>query len=275
MKGANTEICSAEPIFVFSAEAIEKYLADKSAAGVSAVTIGKYRTTLQNLLKWSADDATLTPRRMRDWRQSLVGCGYGKITVQRYVTVANDFLRAVGAPELCIPKPIQNDLTGKTFGYLTVIEATEKRKRRDVVWRCVCKCGRETEVPTVLLLGGNTTSCGCLSKEILRQANRYAEGTSLRQSLDDRVLSDRAVSGYVGVQPRRGKWLAYINYKGIRYNLGTYSKLEDAVRARARGKEWVMEDAARLDEIYSASFGEGKRPKDGTNKSAKRNGSTA
>ncbi len=242
--------------FVLSKAAIDTYLQIKTNQGISSVTIGKYRTPLQHLLRFKGDSVPLTKEITSEWRKNLVEYGYGKITIQNYVKVVNDFFRTVGHRELCIPKPLQNDLTGKTFGYLTVLEATDKRKRKDVVWRCICKCGKEVEIPAVMLLGGHTTSCGCLNVEILQHANRYVEGTSIRQCLDDRTINPHSASGFVGVQAKRDKWIAYIHFKGVRYNLGTYSSIEDAVKARAQGKEWVMEEAARLNEEYADQYGE-------------------
>ncbi len=45
---------------------------------------------------------------------------------------------------------------------------------------------------------------------------------------------------------KRDKWVVIIAYKGNRYYLGTYSNIEDAVKARAKAKETVMEDAEKL-----------------------------
>ena len=33
------------------------------------------------------------------------------------------------------------DLTGQKFNKLTVIEKTDERKNRQVVWKCRCDCG--------------------------------------------------------------------------------------------------------------------------------------
>ncbi len=242
--------------WVLSQETIDKYLQEKSNQGVSKSAIAKYRSSLQELLEWVKEDQLLTAVMLQAWRTELEAYGYSKITVQKKVTVINDFLRANGHPDLCIPKPIRNDLTGRVFGYLTVIAATEKRHRKNLVWRCICKCGKEVEIPAVMLLGGHTTSCGCLNVETLQYVNRYVEGTSLRQALDNRTVNQNSISGFVGVQPKRDKWTAYINYKGVRYHLGVYFKLEDAVKARARAKEMVMEDATRLFEEYADQYGE-------------------
>ncbi len=245
--------------FILSREVIDTYLKNKADQGVALVTIRKYRTPLLHLLQWTGDSSQLTAQKMNSWRQSLVEHGYSKVSIQKYVTIVNDFLRAVGQSNLCIPKPVRSDLAGKTFGYLTVLEATEKRHHRYVLWKCMCKCGREIEVPSAMLLGGHTTSCGCLNIEILQHCNRYEEGTELRQALEEKVYNTNSASGYVGVQQKRGKWVAYITYKKKRYLLGTYSNIEDAVKARARAKEAVMEDAARIYKETEHLYGEAPR----------------
>ena len=58
-----------------------------------------------------------------------------------------------------------NDLIGKIFGKLTVIEKTKKRtKNRNIIWKCQCDCGNICEVPTTHLNSGHTSSCGCLKQ---------------------------------------------------------------------------------------------------------------
>lgn len=57
-----------------------------------------------------------------------------------------------------MPKPI--DITGQTFGRLTVTAPAGSRNKR-AMWLCLCSCGRETTVMGKLLRSGNTKSCGC------------------------------------------------------------------------------------------------------------------
>ena len=54
------------------------------------------------------------------------------------------------------------DLTGQTFGYLTVLERGENNAHGHTRWRCRCVCGRETLVATAKLRNGRTISCGCM-----------------------------------------------------------------------------------------------------------------
>lgn len=61
-------------------------------------------------------------------------------------------------------KGIRKDLTGKTYGRLTVLEAG-KRKNRRQYWLCQCECGNNKEIRSDQLTGGITRSCGCLKKE--------------------------------------------------------------------------------------------------------------
>ena len=54
------------------------------------------------------------------------------------------------------------DLTGKTFGDLTVVGKAEyQRPNGGVWWRCECVCGGEYEAPATLLVTGKRTHCGC------------------------------------------------------------------------------------------------------------------
>lgn len=57
------------------------------------------------------------------------------------------------------------DITGERFGRLTVIEPTEKRHNRCVIWLCRCDCGNLIEVQGSYLRVGDTMSCGCLHSE--------------------------------------------------------------------------------------------------------------
>lgn len=55
---------------------------------------------------------------------------------------------------------ISPDLTGKTFGQLTVIQKIEKHEKKyGAWWLCKCSCGAEYEVLGTLLVTGRRTRC--------------------------------------------------------------------------------------------------------------------
>ncbi len=56
------------------------------------------------------------------------------------------------------------DLTGKTFGRLTVISRLHKDKYGHHFWLCRCVCGKEKTTRGYSLKRGSTQSCGCLQK---------------------------------------------------------------------------------------------------------------
>ena len=56
-----------------------------------------------------------------------------------------------------------SDLTGQTFGRLTVFGRTGKNG----MWRCMCTCGRVIETNKTGLLNGTRKSCGCGKKDDL------------------------------------------------------------------------------------------------------------
>lgn len=63
------------------------------------------------------------------------------------------------------------DLRGRVFGRLTVIEANGRTRNNTIIWRCVCSCGKETNVPTTRLTHGKTKSCGCYNADMTRNRN--------------------------------------------------------------------------------------------------------
>lgn len=57
---------------------------------------------------------------------------------------------------------MKHDLTGKTFGLLTVIgKADIIILSRNAFWKCVCACGATAYVSHTHLVRGYATSCGC------------------------------------------------------------------------------------------------------------------
>ena len=59
-----------------------------------------------------------------------------------------------------------DDLTGRKFGRLLVVDCIGKNQSNQARWKCVCECGNTVEVLGYNLKNGNTKSCGCLQKEL-------------------------------------------------------------------------------------------------------------
>lgn len=64
------------------------------------------------------------------------------------------------------------DLTGQSFGRLTVIATVGKSVHGKYLWRCQCSCGKETVVVGGDLVSGRTLSCGCRNLEQIVQRTR-------------------------------------------------------------------------------------------------------
>ena len=228
---------------IMTETSLEAFLQREAAAGKQANTLRRYRNATRSLLESLPSDKLLTKERLQAWRDGLTASGLSAATVQNYVKYVNRYLDHAGYGRLRFNRGNAKDLSSMTFGALTVLEKTGEKRRTDLLWLCKCNCGNTVTVPATLLLQGKTRSCGCLKRETIHAVNQYVGGTNLRQTLKDDPKSTRAVSGYVGVTPKRGKWQAYITYQGVRHSLGCYDNLPDAVKARARAKEQVMEAA--------------------------------
>jgi hypothetical protein len=66
----------------------------------------------------------------------------------------------------CGCKKRNEDLTGKRFGKLIVLEQVDNDKNRHIQYKCLCDCGKEKIVIGSFLLNGSIKSCGCYHNEI-------------------------------------------------------------------------------------------------------------
>lgn len=64
------------------------------------------------------------------------------------------------------------DLTGQTFGRLTVLERVENGTRGNAQWSCRCVCGSRVTTQGGHLRTGHTVSCGCQRVGLRRPDNR-------------------------------------------------------------------------------------------------------
>lgn len=58
------------------------------------------------------------------------------------------------------------DLTGMVFGRLAVLSIADEKQGDKYKWLCQCSCGNLTIKTGSDMKKGNTTSCGCLAKEL-------------------------------------------------------------------------------------------------------------
>lgn len=92
------------------------------------------------------------------------------------------------------------DLTGQTFGNLTVLEKMPETQDRYCLWRCRCDCGGEILVNTKRLKRGTVTNCGCIPKTT---AQRGAIKEDLTGKRFGRLLVERPAENYRG----RTRWV--------------------------------------------------------------------
>ncbi len=89
-------------------------------------------------------------------------CDCGNIVVVRANHLKHNHTQSCG----CLHKEkltglYVKDLIGKRFNRLIVTGRSSKKVQRAAVWKCLCDCGKVTNVHTAALLSGHTNSCGC------------------------------------------------------------------------------------------------------------------
>jgi hypothetical protein len=69
----------------------------------------------------------------------------------------------------CLQRDVVSvDITGERFGKLVAIKPTDERSGGKVKWLFKCDCGNETIIAASNVRNGNTSSCGCLRRNELK-----------------------------------------------------------------------------------------------------------
>lgn len=121
-------------------------------------------------------------------------CKCGKLISHRLSDVKNGHCKSCGCTKFNNPNRVE-DLTGKKFGRLTVIERDVKRDfeqykngKNGVHWLCKCDCGNQKilSITGHQLKSGHTQSCGCYaSEQIIKRNKMYSTKQNLFIELDD------------------------------------------------------------------------------------------
>lgn len=141
----------------------------------------------------------------------------------------------------CMSISHSKDLTGKTFGRLTVVKRaappSSRSKTSTWYWACKCECGKVIIVSTNALTSGNTRSCGCLQVDEVKLL--YTHGTSPSKLFESSNPRSSNTSGVTGVyfDRSRSKWCAEIMFQKKKIHLGRYTSFNDAVSARKKAEE--------------------------------------
>lgn len=233
---------------VITQKKIEEFLEKLQSDGKDCHILAEYSRNLNRLYEKAKENGCLLNKEILErWRMEQVREGAASGTITNRTVKINQFLRYLGLEDLCFPSGKRQDLRGKQFGSLMAIEPTEKRSAdRSIYWRCRClACGKEKEIPANQLKKGVQVSCGCKRASQLQETNGYVEGTCLKNVFSNKINKNNT-SGYRGVYQKRGKWAAQIQYKKKIYYLGSYDRLEDAIRARKTAENQVRDDAEKL-----------------------------
>ena len=87
---------------------------------------------------------------------------------------------------------LTEDIIGKKFNHLTVVEKTERRAGGKILYKCICDCEKQTEIYVSRsdLQRGHTVSCGCAKR-------KYSIGD---------VINNREIINYVGSKYNDGHY---------------------------------------------------------------------
>ena len=154
--------------------------------------------------------------------------------------------------------------TGKRYGKLVIIGATEKRgKNGGLIVSCKCDCGNTFETELKNIKEGGTKSCGCYQRECAANAwkqnikfderNGYFQSTCINHLTMKKPKTNTSGVKGVSFSKKHQKYEAYITIKRKRKHLGLFTNIEDARKARELAEEKYFEPVIEEFENYVKS----------------------
>lgn len=151
----------------------------------------------------------LTPRRQKTVKE-LIGKKYGMLTVESfaYAKGTNNYMNCLcdcGNHAVkrmsylttghttscgCLVSAEKNDLTGRTYGYWTVLGHDESRTTGGIFYICRCVCGTERSIEKKRLVYGRTKSCGCRMQHN-RKETLISKGSMAANSTFEDITGER------------------------------------------------------------------------------------
>lgn len=228
------------------------------------------RLTIVGIDEERTNNSANTRRRVYCLAECECGSGIKSYDLQ---AVKTGHTKSCGCSKFNNPK-IMEDLTGQTFGRLTVVKRDiERDKNRgtkggNAHWLCQCSCGNSklSSVTAYQLKTGETKSCGCYASEVIAERNRiyspkqnktylyknnqqHQENEYIRfwdEAGDNSFLVDKEDAEYISQwywrkdPPRRhgteGYWISNAKQKDIEAGYPTTLRLHQMIAERKYGK---------------------------------------
>lgn len=141
----------------------------------------------------------------------------------------------------------KHDLTGQTFGLLTVLERDHADKNQHVYYKCKCACGNTVIVSSSNLKNSGTVSCGCYrDSQIMtgrvktaREATEYE--TNIGKIKRKKANSNNKTTGIKGVCyiKSQNEYRAYITFRRKKYILKCSKDIEECIKARKAAEQKI------------------------------------
>lgn len=113
-------------------------------------------------------------------------CGNSKIVRGSDLRTGRITTCGPGCPCKTQRSGVFQNLTGKTFGQLTVVSRATNTIDNKITWHCRCSCGKEKDIRGSDLKTGKIISCGCYKNQLASQrmfkdetGNKYGKLTVL------------------------------------------------------------------------------------------------
>lgn len=119
----------------------------------------------------------------------LCRCDCGRKLVRQYSSLVStaDYIARCGNFHARPTGARFRDLAGQRFGSLLAMRESGVSKDGCRVWRCLCECGKVTDVKSGNMTSGHTSSCGCLKGKPIEEGERFGSLVAVERAGSNRT----------------------------------------------------------------------------------------
>ena len=202
-----------------------------------------------------------TTKKGTDWSGKFK-CTCGNIFECRISDVAKSHTRSCGCLGLKT-KSLNGskngkNLIGEKYGLLTVLEKTDLRSSRHIVWKCQCECGNSCLISSSKW--GKTYSCGCVLSKGEQKIQSILERNNIefiKQKKFDSLIYNNQLMRFDFYLPTYNILIEYdgiLHYKSQQYGWDTLDKLYDTQCRDEYKNQWCKKHNIPLIRISYTDF---------------------
>ena len=205
LKSGNSKSCGCRNMEALHNKRID--ISNQRFGKLVALEVDEEATERKHRVMWlcrcdCGNTAIVSPDKLKNGESASCGCFFAEQASDKYL----------------------DNIIGKTYGLLTVVDRAENMYGDKTSWICECECGNVVTVPSMSLKRGLTKSCGCFhysygERDVQEWFKKNKILFNTQQTFDDlrNPITNRKLRFDFSIIDKDNRIIALLEYQGIQH----------------------------------------------------------